>query len=324
MDKIRAEFLEKYDFWYSENKKEILKNHEKAIKLLNQFKEKYSVDFIKNMQIDDYIVGKEDDDGKTRETFCWWVETNTRGLCEIRGGRLNAYQRFGIYYNAKLGEYVFKLPKAKNSRYGNNIQEVFLNIKTELVKLIKCIKNEDFAGIAAVKINPLVKNKITYLYSPETYLPIAGDGDLNVLLRLFDIPFNIEEDRIYKRKKLYDFYKSLCREDMSTQMFIDFVYNDLGYRTFLRTAEQELKVENIKAYKLVEVKSVENLIRSQRRERHGLVKETYETYNQKKISGKKGEEIVKAYLNSHKKQMKIQSVIDMACEYDDSKHYDIS
>jgi len=320
VDKIRAEFLEKYDFWYSENKKDIIKNEKLRNKLISQFQNIYKLEYLTEMTIDEYVIGKKS------QSFCWWVETNTRNYCEIRGGMLNAFQRFGIYYDNKLGEYIFKRKNAKISKFGNNKNEVYANVKKELINLVNAIKENDLDIIAENKINPLVKNKITYLYAPNDYLPIAGENDLNVILQLLNIPFNSTEDRIYKRKKLYDFYKSLGREDMTTQMFIDFIYNDLGYRFYLRTTEKNNEEESVKVknYKLIEVKSVEELIRTQKRERHGLVKEGYETYNQKKLSGKKGEDIAKQFLNSHKNQMKIKGELDMACEYDDSKHYDIS
>ena len=146
------------------------------------------------------------------------------------------------------------------------------------------------------------------------------------MLTIFEIPFDIKEDRIYKRKKLFDYYKSLNRTDISPRTFMKFVYSDLGYRSYLRTDNANNLSEKIvaKKYQLVDINDTSKISNTRSCTRSGLIIEKPETSQQKKITGKKGEEIVKAYLLTHKDELGIIGNIECACEVDDYKHYDFS
>lgn len=317
----KNEFLEKYDFWESVNKKDIDEYKSKSNKLLTEFLLRFDIKSLINIKIEDYVVGN-----KTNNSFCWWVETKLRDFGDIRGGQLTAFQRFGIYYDKNNKNYVFKNKRTKQTRFGSTENEVFNNIKSELINLIKDTQNDNYIGIEANKLNPLFKNKISYLYSNERQLPIYSDKDLNILLTIFEIPFDIKEDRIYKRKKLFDYYRSLNRTDISPITFMKFVYSDLGYRSYLRTdnANNLSKKIIIKKYQVVDIKNTFEITSTRSYTRKGLIIEKPETIVQKKITGKKGEEIVKSYLLTHKKELGIIGNIECACEVDDYKHYDFS
>lgn len=193
----KNEFLEKYDFWESVNKKDIDEYKSKSNKLLTEFLLRFDIKSLINIKIDDYVVGN-----KTNNSFCWWVENKLRDFGNIGGGQLTAFQRFGIYYDKNNKNYVFKNKRTKQTRFGSTENEVFNNVKSELINLIKDTQNDNYIGIEANKLNPLFKNKISYLYSNERQLPIYSDKDLNILLTIFEIPFDIKEDRIYKRKMI--------------------------------------------------------------------------------------------------------------------------
>lgn len=95
------DFLREYDIWYSNNKEDIVKKFNKDIKLHKEFLSLFPKAKIEEMNIDEYVIGK-----KTK-SFCWWVEKNLSDLGDIRGGRLTAYSRFGIYFNKQINDYVF-------------------------------------------------------------------------------------------------------------------------------------------------------------------------------------------------------------------------
>ena len=99
----KNEFLEKYDFWESVNKKDIDEYKSKSNKLLTEFLLRFDIKSLINIKIEDYVVGN-----KTNNSFCWWVETKLRDFGDIRGGQLTAFQRFGIYYDKNNKNYVFK------------------------------------------------------------------------------------------------------------------------------------------------------------------------------------------------------------------------
>lgn len=317
---VIEQFLEKYDFWFSQHKKSYYKYSADRARRFRRFLSMFTIEKIQMMELKDYAVGT-----KTNDSFCWWVETELHDLGEIRGGQLTAYQKFGIYYNKEKKKYSFGNSKTKKTKFGKDDEEIFTNIKQSILSLIEDLKSEDLNGIKKNGLNPLFKNKLTFLYDSNNWLPIYSDSDLNTLLTIFDIPFDIKIDRVHKRKLLFNFYKSLKRDDITSLSFMDFVYDDLGYRSFLRSDEakelQKSIIEN--EYTLEIVNDVEELF-SKNDVKHGLVPPMIENDLENKIVGKAGEEIVKKFLNTHKEELGIVGDIDCPCEYDDSKHYDFS
>ena len=237
-EKVKAEFLEKYDYWYNNDKINIEKNIKKALVLLDEFSTKYTLDYIRNMSIDDYVIGIP-----KKEGFCRWIEQKLSDLGDIRGGQLTANQRFGIYYDNKIKDYVFKRKKDKKSKFGIEKHEVFSNVKKELLFLIEGTLKGDKEVVEKTKLNPLFKHKINYLYNRENEIPIYGENDINKLLLAFDVPFDVNATRYHKRRLLFNFYKELNRGDISPIHFMHFVYNNLGYRSILR---KENNVEIVK------------------------------------------------------------------------------
>lgn len=322
MNIVTETFLEKYDYWYSINKKsieEIIKNGEK---LISEFIKLFPLKKIEKLTIDEYVCGKGDN-----SSFCWWVEQCLTMFGDIRGGQLTANQRFGIYYDDNANEYVFKRKKDKRSKFGTSVNEVFANVKKELVILIKGVLANNDSALISSNLNPLFKNKISYLYRRTNQLPIYGEPDLNKLLTIFDINYDNNADRVLKRQLLFKFYKSLNRDDITPDLFMHFIYSDLGYRSILRddSAKVEVKKKEIKDYVLVDVLSIKLPELKESKTKSSLVKtESYESYTEKKITGKKGEEIVKQYLLTHKNDLGIVGNINCYCEENDYEHCDFS
>ncbi len=167
-------FLERYDCWCASNEQEINKRAKRDNALLKKFLERFPVDAIPGMAIDDYVIGKRE------SSFCWWVETNLSELGDIRGGQLSAFQRFGIYYSRDKSDYVFNNSSAKKNRFGAHKDEVFEGVIASIVQLLESLRKHDLNGIAQNRLNPLFKNKLTYLYDSEHWLPIYGDHDLSI------------------------------------------------------------------------------------------------------------------------------------------------
>lgn len=313
-------FLERYDCWCASNEQEINKRAKRDNALLKKFLERFPVDAIPGMAIDDYVIGKRE------SSFCWWVETNLSELGDIRGGQLSAFQRFGIYYSRDKSDYVFHNSSAKKNRFGAHKDEVFEGVIASIVQLLESLRKHDLNGIAQNRLNPLFKNKLTYLYDSEHWLPIYGDHDLSIILSVLAIPYSIDGDRVFKRQKLFDFYVSLNRPDITPLSFMMFVYNDAGLRPYLRSEESRCFANktNAKQYELEKVTSLSEAATNGKNNERGLVSENVESLSQKKITGKKGEEITKQFLLTHKKELGIVGKIDCPCEYDDTKHYDFS
>ena len=323
------DFLREYDIWYSNNKKDIEKQFNDDIKLYEKFLSLFPKEKIKEMNIDEYVIGNK------TNSFCWWVEQNLSDLGDIRGGRLTAYSRFGIYFNKEINDYVFGSKKTKKTKFGDNKEEIFKNIIQKIAKLLDDLEKENYDELIKNELNPLFKNKLIYLYDPKNWIPIYGDNDLNFILEKLKIPYNNDDDRIIKRINLFVFFDSLNRSDITPLLFMKFIYSE--YKNLINDKEikQISKIPkniSVKCIKLEDVSSIEKISSKLKVEKHGQINPlNYREIIIKNIIGKTGEEIVEKYLKS--KAGKLRLNIDENIEIespclgenrDDHKHYDFA
>ena len=155
------------------------------------------------MPIEVYVTGNG-----SKESFCYCVERKFKCYGDI-SGQTTAYQKFVIQWSNKYDNYIFGDHRTKNRRgFGRSIEEIYNNVRKEVVNLIDATNKKDYDRIIKNPLNPLFKNKISYLYNSINQIPIYSEDDLNTILTIFDIPFDTREDRFLKRKKLFEFYKS--------------------------------------------------------------------------------------------------------------------
>lgn len=296
-------------------------------KKIDDFINKYNTSYISIMNIDDYVVGK----GK--KSFCYFIENETKEFGKI-SGRTTAYQKFVIYYDKNKKDYLFGDSRIKQRKgFGGNINDIFVKVKEELIKVINASNNDDYKSIESSLLNRQFKNKIAYLYNRGKEIPIYGSDDLSSFLTIFEIPFSINESIESKRKKLYEYYDKNIRNEfkISPFIFMKFLYSSLGLRKYVRDNDNDkikfvnsFKVNNINKYTLKEINNEKDLLDNQ----NHSINNKPRLYNEdnniiKKQIGRKAEEIVYSYLLEHSKEMNISSIIK-EYEIDDTKGYDIS
>lgn len=319
-------FYSKLESWLSSsNFKQSLKDEQQNKKLLNAFLEKFDIKKLNVMTIDEYVVGKEN-----KHTFCYQIEYTLLGYGSIRG-RPTAAQRYGIFWDGVRKDYSFGGKKVKKTRFGSDKDEIFNNIRSAIISLLDDIENNMTDNIIANPLSPQFKNKIGFLYNSTSQIPIYSDDDLNIILAAINIPFSISADRFVKRQKLYDFYKDNgLDEKFSPLLFMNFIYSDYGYLNLLRAENKvsltEKEAASIKKIKLVDIRVIEELKpkKSETARTRRIGKYNPETEERKRITGKKAEQIVIEYLNSHKDELKIDGEIVAWCDIDDGIGYDIS
>lgn len=319
-------FYSKMESWFfSDEYKNQLKNEEQLKKELETFLQRFTLDFLENMQIDDYITGKEE-----KNTFCYFLEGNLEGYGTI-GGQTTDPQQYGIHWDKKRGDYSFGGKKVKKTKFGHNKDEIFSNIKEELKALITATINNNEDEIIRNRLSPQFKNKVSFLYSNNTQVPIYSNDHLNIIFSLLQIPFSVTEDPFIKRKQLYGFYiESGLNKKMSPLMFMNFFYSKQGYRDLLKDSKtfslMRDKTKKRKKITLIDIElSDENKIDigiKEKPKREGLHNPFAE--EKKRITGKKAEQIVIDYLKDHKKEFGIIGEIKEWCNSNDFKGYDIS
>lgn len=231
--------------------REQLKKEERLSKKLKEFLKLYPIENIQKLKKETYCLGLNN-----KESYCNWVEKILK-YGEI-SGRTNAYQKFVLYYDSKRGKYIFGDKRTKNRKdFGSEEDEIFENVKKWIIKAVEDINSKDYASFAKNPLNPMVKNKIAFLYDSENQIPIYGENDLNIILTAFGVKFDYSEDRIYKRNRLFEFYKaSGIDEKVSPYIFMSFIYSDIGYRSLLKN-----KTPALSKYKLVDV-SIKNAVKN--------------------------------------------------------------
>ncbi len=188
------------------------------IKIRNNFTKKFSMPFIKNMELEDYVIGRADIDDSGKNSFCYLIETQMKQLGEMRG---STSHKFGIYYSEE-GKYVY------TKKYGNNETEVLETIKKEILELLINGKNDNYEEIEKSKIAPIFRGKILSTYYPEKYLDIFKEDDVDKFLNILEINYDINEyDTVEKKKKLLKKFKESKEKlkDKSDYYFCSFLYD---------------------------------------------------------------------------------------------------
>lgn len=143
-------------------------------KLLDDFREKWPLENLKDMTLDDYTNLNASD------SFCFWLESKTSELGSIWGG--SAY-KFQIYRwrnkptpgsgHLSNGEYAW------NSKHGNTKGEVFKEVKGAVCKIAQHAAAGEFEEIDNIKVfGEVCKWKIAFLYSTRLDNPDNPDKRL--------------------------------------------------------------------------------------------------------------------------------------------------
>ena len=183
-------------------------------KELDAFKKVYTVEFLKNMKLEDYVQGL----GST-DSFCYHIERTFSCFGNISSS--SAF-KFGIFYSKSRNGYEY-YPK-----WGGSIEEAFENVKDSILDLLRCGEQDDAYGIVNNMLAPTIKGKILHLYYPQRYFSIYSNSHLDFYLRFYklDTISLIDGDAFYKQERLLEFKQSdPVMKDWSIDKFATFLYH---------------------------------------------------------------------------------------------------
>ena len=187
----------------------------KDLQTLKSFVDRFNVDYIMNeMQLDDYVMGKE-----SKTSFCYIIE---RGLSFIGGIQGATAYKFGIYYGKTKSDPIMQYRYTK--KFGNNKDEVFQNVKIELVSLINRTKLlKEFKDIVSL-ISGMFKYKIMYIYNPSILLPIYCIDDLAHFSNRLSLPLKktFEEYQLQLIEYKNQNYPELDNLEFAIKMYDEF------------------------------------------------------------------------------------------------------
>jgi hypothetical protein len=198
---------------------EIIIQREPLYRLRSEFIEYFSIDHVPNMVIEEYVVGLPRLENGLN--FCNSIEKDLLGLGNINGS--TAF-KFGIYFGKtkteRNNEYRFV------RRFGQDYEQAFKNIKTEISTLLDNCQNENLENISNCKISQMFKSKIINTYFHNRYLNIHSNDHLDYYLTNLLLDFNNQEDTIYKKERLLEFKNNdTIMENWTIDMFGYFLWS---------------------------------------------------------------------------------------------------
>lgn len=185
------DILEDFKEYYFANKKKLENSDliKKKIHNLSLFEKEYPITTLKNLKLEDYIVG----DNNNNNTLCYKLVYGTYKECGpgIGGGSANKY---GIYYSNSKNSYM----------YFNNIENYptkrWESLKENIIKIIESVKNaknaNELNNIGELKGMSMLLVKLAFCYYPYKILCICGKKQLHSVLNLFKIKYNENDSQI--------------------------------------------------------------------------------------------------------------------------------
>ena len=187
-------------------------------KLLKQFQQKFPIDSLNEMTLDDYCAGKGD-----RNNFCWWIETGLKSLGKYSPGSARSYL---IYWSKDEEDY---------KKYGKLVKDIDSDNEAmqkiaELLQQVVKAKNPDSA---MEYYGDSFLLKILNSYFPDEFFPINGREALDNTLKLFGVN-SINLTKFEKNKKLNELCKSKNEEfkkDVDAFEFMRFLFDNFNLKT---------------------------------------------------------------------------------------------
>lgn len=209
----------------------------------NKFVNKFNVEFIKNMTLEDYCSGRAKISENGKESFCYILETKLQESGEMRGSRVF---KFGVWYDKETNTY------KHTKRWGTTLEEAFQNLKESICKLIIDGKNEDYEEIEKNMISPIFKGKILSTYFPEKYLCVFEEGQIEKIISIMNLHYDVKKvTNVQQKKKLILDYKnsndSLAK--LENYYFVKLIYAEY----FHELNKKEIEVPEINYNKMEQV-----------------------------------------------------------------------
>lgn len=184
---------------------------------------------------------------------------------------------------------------------GMSEEEMVNTIKPYLLDLFDACNDNNIDEIERNPLRQLLKNKLDFIYRSDKSVPIYVNQHLDKIIDYFGIPLPSRKTSAFiKREEIYKFYTFLNLPESSPILFMDFLYNSLGYRKLLKP-NLTVKLINGK-------KSIANSNETD----GGLY--SFPSSEELKRVGEEGERIVLEYLNNHMDKLKIdkgKGIIDV-------------
>ena len=195
--------------------KEGIFKEEKVEKDRKFFLEKYPLEKIGDLTLDDYLFAAE---GVANDlSFC-------RLLKNLRTSSMgqNRQSIFGIYYNNK-GE--INCSNEIYLREFNSYHEAALDfIKSEMINLLDNISNGNYSIVENCVLNSAFKYKLITAYYPELLIPVVAKNKLKDYCDILGVHFDDADEMIYNNLRLKEWKDThVVSNEWSNYIFMYYV-----------------------------------------------------------------------------------------------------
>ncbi len=293
----------------SDSYKNDKKVHDKGMGDRDKFCKRFTPTKIKSMTLDEYVEGK-----KSKTSFCYLIEFGMQSLGQIRGSFANS--KFALHYSDKDKKYTFS-----QGKFGTTLDEVFENVKKEIVKLIEDGEKDNYVGLDNNKLSPMFRGKIYFVYYPGKSLPVYNSDHIDLFMKLIGIDFSDKELSYFAkiRKMLEWKNKSKVFKEFTNLAFVSFLYNQTyGFGCEIAKLKSKEELDEMEVEFITDKDVIDRAIKESTKSHRTP---NFEEINRKKSAvGTNAEKIVlrQEKKNNKKYASKIKSIAD-----DPSYGYDI-
>jgi len=208
-------------------------HYRKLERLRNDFVKLFPLSRIATLTLEEYVVGKKINGKLNINSFCYWLEWKTEELGKMQGARAD---KFGLYCDKETQKYKF-LKKFANERIALS------SLKTEISNLIQFARSASLKDIKSVKLSPMFKGKILFLYYPDRFINIFSEGHVDYFIGNIGLPRDDSNiDLIDKRELIFTFkMEDSIMKEWKMWEFSDFLYTQFGRPPKKEFTHNELK-----------------------------------------------------------------------------------
>ncbi len=208
-------------------------HYRKLEKLRDDFVKLFPLSRIATLTLEEYVVGKKINGKVNTNSFCYWLEWATEELGKMQGATAD---KFGLYCDKETQEYKFLKEFA-------NKNIALSSLKTEISNLIQFGRSVSLKDIKSVRLSPMFKGKILFLYCPDRYINIFSEGHVDYFidnLGLSNDDSNI--GLIDKRELIFNFkMEDSIMKEWKMWEFSDFIYTQFGRPPKKKSTPTELR-----------------------------------------------------------------------------------
>ena len=177
----------------------------------------YNREVLRNITLEQYAMGTGGHDN-----FCYRIELEQEGMGNIRG-TMRGVQRYGVWFDKKKNSYDY------TNKYGDNPQEAFYSVRTEICNLLDAGEIDDLAAIRGSKLAPLFRYKLLAMYYPNRYLTIFSVNHLSYFCDKVGIPAVDGDDELVMQGKLLQWKESQAEiRNYSMLEYVEYLYKRFG------------------------------------------------------------------------------------------------